>query len=233
MAAPHILLVEDDPRIREIVERGLTPRGFTITSAEDGIKGAELATKLEVDLLLLDLRLPGLSGLEVLQEVRMVKPELPIIALTASDDVESKVGGLEAGADDYITKPFVIEELAARIRARLRRHQQDRTALQAGGLTVDLASHRAFLDDKEISLSARELELLVAFLQHGGQVLSRAQLLKIVWEVDFDPGSNVVDVHVAALRRKLGAKVIETVRGFGYRFVPPRSASADLGGERG
>ena len=222
VANAHVLLVEDDPRIRDVVERGLAPRGFVVSVAEDGISAIELASKLDIDLVLLDLRLPGRSGLEVLQEIRLVKPRLPVIAVTALDDVGSKVGGLQAGADDYITKPFAIEELIARIEARLRWHDEGGLALRAGALTVDLAAHRAFMSGREIHLSARELELLTAFARHQGQVLSRAQLLKLVWDVDFDPGSNVVDVHVAALRRKLGSELIETVRGLGYRFVPPQ-----------
>jgi DNA-binding response OmpR family regulator len=217
----HILLVEDDPRIRDIVERGFSPRGFVVSTASDGASGIELATKLDIDLMLLDLGLPGRSGLEVLQEVRVVKPTLPVLILTAQDDVTSKVGGLEAGADDYITKPFSIEELAARVRARLRWRSQEETALKAGSLTLDVTAHRAFVGGREIRLSARELELLAAFMRHRGQVLSRPQLLKMVWDIEFDPGSNVVDVHVAALRRKIGAELVETVRGLGYRFVPP------------
>jgi DNA-binding response OmpR family regulator len=223
----HILLVEDDPRIRDIVERGFSPRGFVVSTASDGASGIELATKLDIDLMLLDLGLPGRSGLEVLQEVRVVKPTLPVLILTALDDMTSKVGGLEAGADDYITKPFSIEELAARVRARLRWHSQEESALKAGSLTLDVTAHRAFLGGREIRLSARELELLAAFMRHQGQVLSRPQLLKMVWEIDFDPGSNVVDVHVAALRRKIGAELVETVRGLGYRFVPPAEPATE------
>jgi DNA-binding response OmpR family regulator len=219
--AGHILLVEDDPRIREIVERGLTPRGFVVSTAADGVSGVDLATKLEIDILLLDLGLPGRGGLEVLQEVRLRKPSLPVILLTAQDDVGSKVGGLEAGADDYVTKPFSIEELAARVRARLRSRAEGEMALKVGSLTLDVTAHRAFIEGREIRLSARELELLAAFMRHQGQVLSRPQLLKMVWDIEFDPGSNVVDVHVAALRRKIGAELLETIRGLGYRFVAP------------
>lgn len=227
MPAGHILLVEDDPRIREIVERGLTPRGFVVSTAADGVSGIELATKLEIDLLLLDLGLPLRGGLEVLQEVRVQKPDLPVIVLTAQDDVGSKVGGLEAGADDYVTKPFSIEELAARIRARLRWRDEKDFALRAGSLTLDVTAHRAFLEGREVRLSARELELLTAFMRHQGQVLSRPQLLKMVWDIDFDPGSNVVDVHVAALRRKIGSELVETIRGLGYRFVPPKERTVE------
>jgi DNA-binding response OmpR family regulator len=223
---PHVLLIEDDARIREIVERGLGSRGFVVTSAEDGTAGLELARKLEVDVVLLDLMLPGLSGLEVLQEIRLAKPRLPVVALTALDDTRSKVAGLDAGAEDYLTKPFSLEELAARVRARLR-SQEDAGALKAGPLTVDPVAHRAILNGREVPLSARELALLAAFVRNTGQVLSRSQLLDMVWDINFDPGSNVVEVYVAALRRKLGAGWIDTVRGIGYRFSAPVEAPAD------
>ena len=225
---PHVLLIEDDARIREIVERGLGSRGFVVTSAEDGPTGLELAQKLEVDVVLLDLMLPGLSGLEVLEGIRLAKPRLPVVALTALDDTRSKVAGLDAGADDYITKPFSLEELTARVRARLR-SREDAGALKAGPLTVDPVAHRAVLDGREVPLSARELALLAAFIRHNGQVLSRSQLLDMVWDLNFDPGSNVVEVYVAALRRKLGAGWIDTVRGMGYRFSAPVEAPADTG----
>jgi DNA-binding response OmpR family regulator len=216
----HVLLIEDDPRIREIVERGLGARGFVVSSAPDGETGLDLAGKLDVDLVLLDLLLPGKGGLEVLEELRALRPRLPVIAVTALDDTGSKIGGLDAGADDYVTKPFSVEELVARIRARLRWTEDESGVLKAGGLTLDLASHRALLEGREVALSARELELLAAFMRHPGQVLSRGQLLRLVWELDFDPGSNVVEVYVGALRRKVGSGFIETVRGSGYRFAP-------------
>jgi two-component system copper resistance phosphate regulon response regulator CusR len=222
--ATRVLLIEDDHRIQEIVERGLTPRGFVVTCASDGVSGVELAIKLQSDVVLLDLMLPGKSGLQVLQEIRAVKPRLPVIALTALDDTGSKVGGLEAGADDYVTKPFAIEELAARIRARLR-NTDESTTVRSGDVIVDLVAHRAFVNGAEVQLSARELALLGTLAQHPNQVLSREQLLRIVWGIDFDPGSNVVDVHVAALRRKIGSTRIDTVRCTGYRFVPAKEAS--------
>jgi DNA-binding response OmpR family regulator len=218
--------LEVDARIREIVERGLGSRGFVVTSAEDGLAGLDLARKLEVDVVLLDIMLPGMSGLEVLQEIRLAKPRLPVVALTALDDTRSKVAGLDAGADDYLTKPFSLEELAARVRARVR-SRDDAGALKAGPLTVDPVAHRAVLNGREVPLSARELALLAAFIRHNGQVLSRSQLLDMVWDVNFDPGSNVVEVYVAALRRKLGAGWIDTVRGMGYRFSAPVEAPAD------
>ena len=218
---PHVLLVEDDARIREIVERGLGSRGFVVTSAEDGNAGLDLARKLEVDVVLLDLMLPGLSGLEVLEGIRLAKPRLPVVALTALDDTRSKVAGLDAGADDYLTKPFSLEELAARVRARVRTRETDAGALKAGSQTVDPVAHRAVLDGREVPLSARELALLAAFVRNSGQVLSRSQLLDMVWDINFDPGSNVVEVYVAALRRKIGPGWIDTVRGMGYRFSAP------------
>jgi DNA-binding response OmpR family regulator len=224
----HVLLIEDDSRIREIVERGLGARGFVVSSASDGGAGIDLASKLDVDLVLLDLILPGKHGLEVLEELRNLKPRLPVIALTAVDDTGSKVGGLEAGVDDYITKPFSVEELVARIRARLRWQDGEDGILKSGALTVDLTAHRAFLEGREVPLSAREISLLAAFLRHPGQVLSRDQLLRLVWELDFDPGSNVVEVYVSALRRKLGQGFIETVRGLGYRFTPAVSGGEAL-----
>ena len=217
----HVLLVEDDGRIRDIVERGLGARGLPVTSAANGPAGVELATTLAVDVVLLDLVLPGKGGLDVLEDIRAVKPRLPVIALTALDDAASLVGGLDAGADDYVTKPFAIEELAARIRARLRWRDDDGALLQAGPLAVDLIAHRAVLAGREVQLSARELQLLAAFVRHPGQALSRTQLLDWVWDIGFDPGSNVVDGYVAALRRKIGAAFIETVRGFGYRYRRP------------
>lgn len=226
MAQLHILLVEDDPRIQEIVQRGLGPRGFVITAARDAASGIDLGAKLDVDLVLLDLGLPDDDGLRVLEELRLLKPKLPFVALTARDDLGSKVGSLEAGLDDYVTKPFSLDELAARIRARLRWRDETATVLKLGTLTVDLAAHRALVGDKEVHVSARELSLLAAFMSHPGQVLSRGQLLQLVWDLDFDPGSNVVDVHVAALRRKIGAEMIETVRGAGYRLVASSSTEA-------
>jgi two-component system, OmpR family, response regulator len=227
----HVLLVEDDRRIRQIVEQGLGARGFVVTSAADGPTGVELASKLEVDVMLLDLLLPGKHGLEVLEEIRAAKPRLPLIVLTALDETGAKVSGLDAGADDYVTKPFAVDELAARIRARLRFRDDDQSILKAGSLTVDLVAHRAVLAGHEVPLSARELTLLATFVRHPGQVLSRPQLLDLVWDIDFDPGSNVVDGYVAALRRKIGAAAIETVRGLGYRFVgADTEAAAEAGG---
>jgi DNA-binding response OmpR family regulator len=221
-----VLLIEDDARIREIVERGLRMRGFVALSAGDGVSGLRLVCKHAVDLVLLDLVLPDHHGLAVLKAIRTAKPRLPVIALTALDDVRHRVHGLDAGVDDYVTKPFSIDELAARIRARLRVEDEHATVLSAGTLTLDLANHRVSLDGRAIPLAAREVSLLATFLRHPDQVLSREELLRLVWEIDFDPGSNVVDVYVSALRRKLGSRVIETVRGVGYRLRPSAARAA-------
>src|SRR2546423_9344726 len=153
----HVLLIEDDLRIQEIVERGLGARGFTVIRASDGASGLDLARKLTVDLVLLDVKLPGMPGFEVLEGIRAAKPRLPVILLTALDDIRSKVGGLEAGADDYVTKPFAIEELAARIRARLRLQDGEYGVLRAGALVLDLAAHRATLGGRAVTLSARAI----------------------------------------------------------------------------
>lgn len=212
----HVLLIEDDARIREIVERGLGRRGFSVVLAADGVSGLEIARSTAVDLVLLDLILPDTSGLRILHALRSIKPRLPVFALTALDDTRSKVHGLDAGVDDYVTKPFSIAELAARIHARLR--WLDESVLSAGAVSLDLETHRVSVAGSEVPLSAREVSLLAAFLRHAGRPLTREQLLTLVWEIDFDPGSNVVDVYVAALRRKLGPDVIETVRGVGYRL---------------
>ena len=220
MAVTRVLVIEDDARVREVLEKGLKARGFQVTLAADGRSGIDLASRTTVDLVLLDLILPDVMGKDVLTEIRATKPTLPVIAVTALDDLGSKVSGLDAGADDYVTKPFSMDELVARIRARVRTDRSDEGTLNVADLTLDTTTHRAFFAGSEVPLSAREFSLLATFMRNPDQVLSREQLLSLVWDLDFDPGSNVVDVHVAALRRKLGAAVLETVRGVGYRLVP-------------
>lgn len=220
----HVLLIEDDPRVRDIVQEGLSAQGFTVSCAPNGERGLDLLGELDVGLLLLDLVLPDKSGLDILRDVRNAAPGLPVVALTALDDTGSKVDGLDAGADDYVTKPFSIEELAARIRAHLRRRDEATEALVAGPLTLDLAAHRVVLDGQEVDLSAREVGLLATFMRHPREVLSRDELLKQVWDLDFDPGSNVVQVYVRSVRRKIGSELITTVRGRGYKFVPPEGS---------
>ena len=217
----RILVVEDEERIVSFLEKGLRANGYTVVSVGDGDSGVALARDDSFDLMVLDLGLPGRDGREVLREVRQRGERLPIVVLTARDSVDDTVGSLEQGADDYVTKPFRFEELLARIRLRLRDQDDagETTVLDSGGIRLDLRSRRATRDGRTIELTAREFALLETFLRHPGQVLSRAQLLSHVWGYDFDPGSNVVDVYVRYLRRKLGDGSIETVRGMGYRLA--------------
>ncbi len=218
----RILIAEDEPRISSFLEKGLRANGFTTTTVEDGREAAALARDADFDLLILDLGLPGLDGHEVLREVRSRGDRLPVLILTARQSVADTVAGLDGGADDYVTKPFRFDELLARIRARLRdQGRAESSVLEAGGVTLNLLRRSATVDGQEVELSAREFTLAETFLRHPGQVLTREQLLSRVWGYDFDPGSNVVDVYVGYLRRKLGADLIETVRGAGYRLNAP------------
>ncbi|MFR9728066.1 response regulator transcription factor [Saccharopolyspora sp. MS10] len=215
-----ILIVEDETRIAAFLEKGLRANGFGTAVAGDGATAQELLLGGDYDLAVLDLGLPGKDGFAVLQAVRAQRVGLPVIILTARDSVHDTVAGLEGGADDYMTKPFRFEELLARVRLRLR--SADRTpevsVLREGDLSLDLRSRRAQLPGSAVDLTAREFAMLELFLRHAGQVLSREQILSHVWGYDFDPGSNVVDVYVRALRRKIGSERIRTVRGMGYRL---------------
>jgi DNA-binding response OmpR family regulator len=218
----RILIAEDEPRIASFIEKGLKSHGFTTmlaTTAQDALR---LALGGEFDLLLLDLGLPGKDGLEILEELRGQGEQVPIIILTARDEIHHKVAGFESGADDYMTKPFRFEELLARIRARLRQstggRSQDVLELLAGGVVLDLRSRKVRVGEREVELPAREFVLAETFFRHPGQVMSREQLLDRVWGYDYDPGSNIVDVYVGYLRKKLGSDLIETVRGMGYRL---------------
>ena len=215
----RVLIAEDEARLASFLEKGLRSSGYTTTVVPDGAQASIMARDEDFDMLILDLGLPGKDGLDVLRELRAAGQRLPVIILTARDDPADKVAGLEAGADDYLAKPFHFEELLARVRARLRgdRQEEDR-ALRVGEISLDLGTRWASADGETIELSAREFELLRTFLQHPDQVLTRAQLLSQVWGYDYDPGSNVVDVYVGYLRRKLGSRRFETVRGVGYRF---------------
>ncbi len=219
----NVLIVEDEPRIASFVERGLKAEGFTVQVAGDGETGFALACSDDVDLVILDLMLPKLSGEQVLERLRQRRPDVPVIVLTARDAVEDRVRNLNAGADDYVTKPFSFAELLARVHARLRaKDQSTSTALALGDVELDLRSRRVRLDGREVTLTSREFALLETFMRHDGQVLSQVQLMDRVWGYDFDPGSNVVEVYVGYLRRKLRKDLIETVRGAGYRFAAAR-----------
>ena len=219
----RILIAEDEPRIASFLEKGLKANGFTTTLAKDAEEAINLALSDNFDLLLLDLGLPKLDGLEVLEQLRGQGLTFPIIILTARDDINDKVAGLEGGADDYVTKPFRFEELLARVRLRLRNSQslpkkqnEALTQLQVGNLILNLHTRKAILKGQEIDLPAKEFSLLETFMSHPEQVMTREQLLDRVWGFDYDPGSNIVDVYVGYLRKKLGTNVIRTVRGVGY-----------------
>ena len=220
----RILIVEDETRIAAFVAKGLRAEGHTTTVATDGQTGLDEAMSGNHDLVVLDIGLPVLDGYAVLQRLRDQGSAVPVIVLTARDSVTDTVEALEGGADDYMPKPFRFAELLARVRLRLRQQSVDagpggRDALEAGGVRLDLRPRRATVDGKEIDLSAREFTLAETFMLNAGNVLSREQLLDHVWGLDFDPGSNVVDVYVGYLRKKFGAQTIATVRGMGYRFV--------------
>ena len=218
----RILIAEDEPRIASFLEKGLRANGYSTVVVEDGLTTAAAARDGTFDLLILDLGLPGLDGLGVLAEMRRHGERMPVIILTARRDPGDTVAGLDGGADDYVTKPFRFEELLARVRARLRDGgTRETTVLQAGEVMLDLRTRRATVAGRTVELSAREFALAETLLRHPGQVLSREQLLSHVWGYDFDPGSNVVDVYVGYLRKKLGPDTVETVRGMGYRLRDP------------
>ncbi|MEZ5233619.1 MAG: response regulator transcription factor [Acidimicrobiales bacterium] len=214
----RILIVEDEERIVALLTKGLEAQGHVTLAVGDGVSGAALARDTDFDLLILDLGLPGRHGFEVLREIRARGERLPVLILTAHGETRDTVTGFDAGADDYVTKPFRFEELLARIRARLRdQGTAEHHELRAGDVTLDLRRRVAVVAGRAVELSAREFALAETLFRHPGHVLSREQLLNQVWGYDHEPGSNVVDVYVGYLRRKLGGDVIETVRGMGYR----------------
>jgi DNA-binding response OmpR family regulator len=223
VASARVLLVEDEPGIVDFVRRGLEAEGFAVEAALDGVEGERLALQRSFDAVVLDLMLPGRSGLEVLASLRRATPNVPVIVLTARGDIDDRVGGLEAGAADYLLKPFSMAELVARIRAQLRVVAQvSARSLVAEDIEVDLMSRRVRRGERQVTLSTTEFELLVFLLRHHGRVVSREQILSAVWRYEHDPATNVVDVYVGYLRRKLGGPEdpapIHTVRAVGYRL---------------
>ena len=236
-----ILVIEDEPGIVDFLDRGLRAYGFEVSAALDGVTGTDKALTEAVDLVVLDMMLPGRSGLEVLSELRQAKPSLPVIVLTARSEVEDRVAGLDAGAADYLVKPFSLSELAARIRAQLRTAAATSTTmLSAGDIEVNLLTREVRRAGQLVRLSSTEFELLVYLLRNRGYVLSREQILRAVWGYEYDPGTNLVDVYIGYLRRKLRTVVpanhtnetrpsedahyapevtILTVRSVGYRLA--------------
>jgi len=219
----RILAIEDEPAIVRVLQRGITAHGYTMRAVESGEDGVILAASEPVDLVLLDISLPGMDGHHTLAQLRAIRRDMPIIMLTARDDLANKVSALESGADDYLTKPFALEELIARIRALTRRADlAQSTVLESGDLKLDLVARRCWRGSMPVELSSREFALLEYFLRNAGRLLTRQQILAAIWEYDFDPESNVVDVYVRYLRRKLDRpgepSVITTLRGAGYRM---------------
>lgn len=224
-ASPHLLLVEDEPDVASFVQQGLEEEGYEVHWVQDGRRGLEYIQQKPVDLVLLDIRLPDLSGIEVCERLRLHQPTLPIMMLTALDAVEDRVKGLRAGADDYLPKPFAFDELLARIEALLRRVEQtaETDVLRDGPLKVDPAAKTCTYDGEEVSLTPTEFDLLTYLMARRGQALSRDAIHRDVWGHEFERGTNLIDVYVNYVRRKLDEvgcpSPIETVRGVGYRYT--------------
>lgn len=215
----RILIIEDEPRIAAFVSRGLANAGYETTIIDDGVEGLAAALRGDGDLVLLDVGLPGIDGFDVLRELRARGSLVPVIMLTARSSTRDTVDGLDAGANDYVAKPFTFEELLARVRSRLREAAPTTgVSVGYGDVHLDILARRATVAGREVDLSAREFALAEQFLRNPGRVLTREHLLRSVWALDFDPGSNVVDVYVRYLRGKLGSARIVTVRGAGYRW---------------
>jgi DNA-binding response OmpR family regulator len=228
----HILIVEDEERIASFLTKGLKGAGYGVTWAASGAEALALARAAPVDLMILDLGLADMDGMAVLARLRAAGVGPPVIILTARTGVTDTVAALEGGADDYLTKPFRFAELLARIRLRLRPTSADAAdhadcadaagrVLEVAPVRLELDTRRVFVEGREVALSAREFALAQTLMRRPGQVFSRAQLLSLVWGYDHDPGSNVVDVYLSYLRKKLGADRIETVRGLGFRWRKP------------
>ena len=218
---PHILVVEDEAKLAQFVKLELEYEGYEVTVAKDGLSGLSTARDISPDLLLLDWMLPGLTGVEICRRLRQTGDRVPVIMLTAKDEISDRVTGLDAGADDYLVKPFSIEELLARVRASLRRNEeQETTKLLFGDLSLDRSTREVYRGERAIELTAKEFDLLEYLLSHPRQVLTREQILDRVWGYDFMGDSNIIEVYIRYLRLKLEseqeARVIKTVRGVGY-----------------
>ena len=217
----HILLVEDDPKLAEFIATELSLEGYRVTVAQNGMDGLSMARDLQPDLLILDWMLPGISGLDLCLRLRKTGVQVPIIMLTARDEVPDRVAGLNAGADDYVTKPFSIEELLARVKARLRRtHPEDPDTLEFQDLILNRLTREVYRNNQLIELTAKEFDLLEFLLRHSRQVITRDRILEKVWGYDFMGESNIIEVYIRALRIKLeisnAKRLIHTVRGVGY-----------------
>jgi two-component system copper resistance phosphate regulon response regulator CusR len=218
-----VLVIEDELKIADYLHKGLTEQGCSVDLAHDGLDGQHLALEVDYDVIVLDQMLPGLDGLALLRSLRAVK-DTPVIMLTARDRIEDRVKGLEAGADDYLVKPFSFLELLARLQALTRRdrrgRKQEATELHVGDLVIDLLARKAFRDGSRIDLTAKEFALLTVLARHQGQILSKTAIAEMVWDVNFDTNANVVEVAIKRLRAKIDAPfktgLLHTVRGMGY-----------------
>lgn len=217
----RILIVEDEKKVAAFIKKGLEEETYAVDVAYDGEDGLHMGLENQYDLIILDLMLPIIDGLNVLSRLREKKVETPILLLTAKDSVEDKVTGLNTGADDYLTKPFAFSELLARIRVLLRRGKAEtKTVLQINGLSLDLVSHKVKRNDEEIELTGKEYSLLEYFMRNQGKVLTRTMIAEHVWDYNFDTFTNVIDVYVNHLRKKIDKgypeKLLHTLRGVGY-----------------
>jgi two-component system OmpR family response regulator len=218
-----VLVVEDNPKLQRFLQRAFVEEGYVVDASVDGETALSQTGQISYDLILLDWMLPGMDGLTVCRELRKRGNMTPILMLTARTETAEKIAGLDAGADDYLPKPFDLGELLARARALTRRGSNADVVLHVGSLSIDRLARRATLESKVLDLTPREFTLISFLAREVGRVVPRTELLRQVWETTFDPGSNIVDAHIKNLREKLGthAKMIETVRGVGYRMVVP------------
>ena len=228
----RILLVEDEEGVANFIKKGLVEEHYAVDLAVDGEEGRALVLANQYDLIILDIMLPGINGIELCKEIRQKKIQTPVLMLTAKDSVKDKVAGLDSGADDYLTKPFSFEEFIARIRALLRRRQDALVELRHKDLRIDVLSHRVFSGENEVVLRPKEYAILVYLVRNQGRVLSRTQIIENVWGYDFNPNTNIVDVHIKSLREKIGEFVspdfIRSVRGTGYMVeTTPESDTSD------
>jgi two-component system, OmpR family, response regulator len=230
-----LLIVEDEERVASFLEKGLRGHGYDVEWARCGREALQRAKRRDISFVILDLGLPDLDGLDVLEGLRARGSTVPVLVLSARGGVHDRVRGLDLGADDYLGKPFAFSELVARVRANLRpRTGAPASLLRAGGICIDVLRREVTSGGREVTLSAREFFLLKAFVARPRQILSRQELLHLAWGMTFDPGTNLVDVYVGYLRRKLGDRVIETVRGAGYRLRidAPAGATSKAGSGR-
>lgn len=227
----RILLIEDEKGVASFIKRGLEEENYAVDHAVDGEEGLSFAFANQYDLIILDIMLPGMSGIDICKQVRKKNIQTPVMMLTAKDSVKDKVVGLNCGADDYMTKPFSFDEFVARVRALLRRKQDSLIELRYRTLRVDTLSHKVYSGDKEIILRPKEFAILLYLLRNKGRVLSRTQIIENVWGYDFNPTTNIVDVHIKSLREKINEFIpsdfIRSVRGTGYMIDTDSSADTD------